>query len=391
MKRDVIGIILTKTLGVVIIVILILSIQILGLILSLDLPLLFRSQSKVNTQKMPEVVFAPYDGRDEEFIYPCDYSRCNEAEKKRWRQEIYEGVWNPTIWFDDDNVIELCNALYKGRTDQAEEIILKKGVDLNYKGKDGMTILLWSIFCDFEQIELILSNGANPDFIIESDYSLAITYPKEDFKSRSFFGLLLYLSYKEEADDSSHLLSELYKLVLKYGADPNYNNQGWYVKYGTSDKTHNQNSICRSLIASGLDIQGRKSNGDPYIPAPYIPAITYTNHGMPIPDEEVGLFPYLLKCGYFCDVNTQGGCERAEKFSSIVGNNRDRALLNTQNDVDSALAANPFDFTAIQKEKRNRKLLELNNAITMGAIRVLSSQGVIKCNISNPESPKPSE
>ena len=70
----------------------------------------------------------------------------------------------------------------------AENIIRDNGVDINASGKEGINILFWSMFCNLDQIEFLLKNGASPNFIVKSNCRLhLIGYGESDtiFKDNS--------------------------------------------------------------------------------------------------------------------------------------------------------------------------------------------------------------
>jgi ankyrin repeat protein len=86
-------------------------------------------------------------------------------ENKNWRAEDY---------FDDPQVIELCRAIANGAAKFNDTVdkevldlidkLLAEGADVNAKGKDNMTVLLWSHYArDPRVFEKILKAGADPN------------------------------------------------------------------------------------------------------------------------------------------------------------------------------------------------------------------------------------
>ena len=243
-----------------------------------------------------QVVESYGKGDGQRYVYPCQFSRCDPTERQHWQTEIYEGVWEPSVWFDDPNIIRLCYALLSYDFNKVEGLIKYNGVDINARGKEGMTLLMWSIFCEFNQIELLLQNGASPDFIVESNYRILIAGYGESsnwIENKSFLATLTYLSYYE-VEESTHRFRDLVKLMLKYGADPNYNRSRSLILTSQCFHTNDQYSQIRQLIASGYDVQrgvGTVASFDPPVDSRE--------------DEEKS--PYILNSGYFCDLNTRVG------------------------------------------------------------------------------------
>lgn len=243
-----------------------------------------------------QVVESYGKGDGQRYVYPCQFSRCDPTERQHWQTKIYEGVWEPSVWFDDPKIVHLCDALLSRNSGKVEDLIMYDGVDINARGKEGMTLLLWSIFCEFDQIELLLQHGASPDFIVESDYRILISGYGESsnwIENKSFLATLTYLSYYE-VEESSHRFRDLVKLMLKYGADPNYNRSRSLILTSQCFYTNDQYSQIRQLIASGYDVQRGVGTV-----ASFDPPVNYRE------DEEKQ--PYILKSGYFCDLNTNVG------------------------------------------------------------------------------------
>jgi hypothetical protein len=84
---------------------------------------------------------------------------------------IYETVWKEEEWFDDSEILKLCRAIKKQDV-KTMEILIKSGVDVNTRGKVNMPLLLWAYPAGEKGLECLLKHGADPNFIIESNYNV---------------------------------------------------------------------------------------------------------------------------------------------------------------------------------------------------------------------------
>ena len=344
--------------------------QVLQIMLS-DIMLIKDRRTKDKVVEKPRVIGRYFDDDVRRFIFPCQFSLCGPKEQDEWRRDIYETVWEPSLWFDDENVVRLCVALYKDTPEEAEDIIVNKGVDLNYCGKDGMRILFWSMFCEFDQIELLLKHGAEVDFAVNSTYLLA-DYPRDEFGPKSFLGILAHLSYFEDENASSHRFYELFKLILKYGADPNYEeNPDRIVRHGRSDKTHELNAISQAILASGYDVQGGRYNGSPYFPK--IPK----GDNFPASREEVGLAPYLMKSGYLCDLNSEICLSYKQYVAESIYSGVPPDLLKSLNIELEHLQSDPDNPASKRRQKELTSYIEFSKIYANEYMQILSSQGVV--------------
>ena len=104
--------------------------------------------------------------------------------------------------------LEMAQAIHKNDRAKVERL-LKQGIDVNETSETNtMTYLLYSVMLDnrFEIAELLLKNNANPNKV-----SMILS----NSKKYKFY----YLPLTSVSSDES---IEYMKLLLKYGADPNY-------------------------------------------------------------------------------------------------------------------------------------------------------------------------
>lgn len=103
---------------------------------------------------------------------------------------------NPGNYFDDPQVIKLCEAVMDGDLATIEKLV-ESGVELNARGRDGMTPLLFSLVgLNKTGLERLLTHGANPNLQTKNKDS--------------------FMRYAARASDSAYL-----KMGLENGGDPN--------------------------------------------------------------------------------------------------------------------------------------------------------------------------
>ncbi|MBF0752617.1 MULTISPECIES: ankyrin repeat domain-containing protein [unclassified Pasteurella] len=127
------------------------------------------------------------------------YAYSNETEKNR--------RLIPEKFFSGSH-LEMAQAIHKNDRAKVEKL-LKQGIDVNEISETNtMTYLLYSVMLEnrFEIAELLLKNNANPNKV-----SMILS----NSKKYKFY----YLPLTSVSSDES---IEYMKLLLKYGADPNY-------------------------------------------------------------------------------------------------------------------------------------------------------------------------
>lgn len=71
--------------------------------------------------------------------------------------------WAADHFFNNAQVVQLCNAIETGNTERIEELITD-GVDIDAVGRENVTPLLWALMdSEFECFKLLLEHGANPN------------------------------------------------------------------------------------------------------------------------------------------------------------------------------------------------------------------------------------
>lgn len=345
-----------------VLVIAILSLLIQKLVWMIYLNALFiRSGSHKPVPKELPVIESCDEGDDVRYyIFPCRFSQCNSDEQDRWRREIYEGVWEPSEWFDDLAIVSFCNALLSHDSESAERLLKENNFDINVSGREGMTILLWSIFCDFDLIEFLLKSGASPDFLVTSTCRLILSSPGEYcplLNDNCFLGFLTTLSYRE-SEDSSHRLRELVKLMLKYGADANYRRNEYIISYSPSNSTNDQFSLIRLLIASGRDIQKAS------------PLYWHVTCSEDLETED----PYVMKNGFYCDLNIETGRKLQRQVFDAYEH---YGLSSIRNELSEVQKRNPHPVSWEKKVEKHLQRSLIESATRAERYRqILLRQGV---------------
>ena len=126
------------------------------------------------------------------------------------QRPIYETIWIAEEYFDDPNEVALCKAIEKQDIGVIDKLIAG-GVDINAKGKDGMSFLLWSFPAGEKVFERILHHGADPNYVCESKYDT----PGYLKKGRTILERAI-MSYHDRKFEN------YIDLLLQYGADPDF-------------------------------------------------------------------------------------------------------------------------------------------------------------------------
>jgi ankyrin repeat protein len=139
--------------------------------------------------------------------------------ESRWHARI---GWKAEDYFQDQNVISLCQAIEANDVEKMEQLIAA-GADANARGKDGMTPLLWA-FPDrkLERFECLLRHGADPNVLIESNFGTPGRPFHPHFDGGSFFedrGCRAGQAVIHLACQSPVL--DYLKLVMAHGGDAN--------------------------------------------------------------------------------------------------------------------------------------------------------------------------
>ncbi|APZ96835.1 ankyrin repeat domain-containing protein [Fuerstiella marisgermanici] len=164
---------------------------------------------------------------------------------KSWHTKM---GWKATEYFDDPQVVALCEAIEKNDIQEIDRLIAA-GADVNAKGKGNMTPLLWA-FPDnqIKRFKHLLKRGANPNVIFESDFGVPSGFHAGDSVTHMSAGTA-FPGY--------------FEAVMEHGGDPELIDEKTgnsllfeVISSGVGDTKHR----VRILIEKGADLN-RKSFG----------------------------------------------------------------------------------------------------------------------------------
>ncbi|WP_145434025.1 ankyrin repeat domain-containing protein [Lacipirellula limnantheis] len=130
--------------------------------------------------------------------------------------------WKSADYFDDPQILELCDAIERNDVPEMERLI-SAGANVNARGNDNMTPLLWALpDRKHERFRCLLNHGADPNVIISSDFGTA----GRPFHPYPAGGALFYDRGCTPGQSVTHLAArspdiEYLRAVLQHGGDPN--------------------------------------------------------------------------------------------------------------------------------------------------------------------------
>jgi hypothetical protein len=207
---------------------------------------------------------------------------------KGLQKSVYETKWKAENYFSDPKTIELCRAIEKQDVEEMQRII-DSGADVNAKGKDNMRLLLWSYHGGEEVMECLLKNGADPNFILESNYGMPeyIILPGTSFLCMAAVTTTIH-------DPKFYNYVDL---LLKYGADPDLGRPTPLSALITFHSSEIGRKALFSLLDAGADVN-LASNKNIYSNLPINKCLV---------TERTDLIFPLLEHGVIYDVNTPQG------------------------------------------------------------------------------------
>lgn len=128
------------------------------------------------------------------------------CDAKVFNQTLHQKIgWRAEDFYDDPQLIELCRAIEADDLEKIQQLI-NAGVDVNARGKDNMTPLMWA-FPDekLPRFEMLLKAGADPNVYIKTDLGVPNGFAKGD--SVTHMACRTYFPY--------------FNAVFENGGDPN--------------------------------------------------------------------------------------------------------------------------------------------------------------------------
>ncbi len=185
--------------------------------------------------------------------------------------------WKAGDYFDDPQVIKLCQAI---ETDDIAEIdrLVAAGANVNAKGKENMTPLLWAFPDDkLKRFSRLLEHGADPNVVIEGEFNIrgemragdSVTQMACRTKFDGYFEAVFAHGGDPNLVRKDRIFSgdtplfavisgsaankiEKVKLLIDKGADINYMNGSW-VTPAMHALARGRYDIALVLLAAGAD------------------------------------------------------------------------------------------------------------------------------------------
>jgi len=173
----------------------------------------------------------------------------------RSETSYYKPNWKAKDYFDDPKEIALCQAIDRSDIAGIDKLIAE-GVDINKKGKGGMTFLLWAYPTGEASFKRILEHGGDPNVVYENNFG----YITNDYKLSQGDTLIFlvikstrgpcnrYQKYKKQFENYIQLL-------IKHGADIDFQRQSPLTGTPLHHAVFPQNrKAIRQLLETGADL-----------------------------------------------------------------------------------------------------------------------------------------
>lgn len=172
---------------------------------------------------------------------------------------IYDSQWKAEEYFDDPQLVALCKAIE--RADLAEmERLVKAGADVNARGKDSMTPLLWGYPMGEKVLEKLLELGADPNTQYDSFFGTRGEIERGDS--------LLFMAVKSTGANNTYNREKFQNYVdilLKHGADPNLIQARLKMPPLWNAIRFNNPETAEKLIKAGANIDFKDNIGAPLL------------------------------------------------------------------------------------------------------------------------------
>ena len=220
-------------------------------------------------------------------------------------------------WYTGKKDISFCHAIEWGDTNKMGKMI-KEGLDINTRGKDGMTFLIYAYLkLNKKSFEYLLEHGADPNIIMESNEK------PEGWVNMNFSLSALTLA-TEDKYDTFYL-----KSCLEHGGNPNaviytkYSNDyifGRHILYNAIVDAESLTNI-KLLVEAGSDVNGLKK--EPGTSTPLSQSIDIDRYDIAIYLLEKGADPEISKDSiiryiYDHDLKLLTGMEKQKEYRKKV-------------------------------------------------------------------------
>ena len=193
------------------------------------------------------------------------------------------------------------------------------GANVNDRSWNNIPVLQWAYFSNADVLELLLKNGADPNFIIESDFDI----PGVNLKGQTLLYEATTAAQKPDFQFSSYA-----EILLKYGADANLGELSPLVAAISSGNS----SLVEKLLESGADpnkIGFRQVKNN--MPVYFFPVVESVGAG--------NTTTLLLEHGADYDINGRQGSLLQNRLCEITRLHKDGNTQMSSEDYQGALNA----------------------------------------------------
>jgi len=171
------------------------------------------------------------------------------------RGSIYDSYLKAEEYFTDPQVIALCKAIEQEDLAEIERLI-SVGADVNARGKDTMTPLLWAYSVGEKALEKVLELGADPNTQYDSFFGTRGEIERGDS--------LLFIAIKSSGPKNTYNREKFRNyidILLKHGADPNLIQA--QLKFPPLKNTIRFKNLeaAEKLIKAGADVNFKDNTG----------------------------------------------------------------------------------------------------------------------------------
>jgi uncharacterized protein len=164
--------------------------------------------------------------------------------------------WKAEDFYTDPGVIQLCKAIEAKDVKEIDRLV-KSGVDVNAKGRDNMTPLLWAFPMGEEVFKKMLELGADPNVPLTENTLVLFKGKSVTFACVELVDGLIYSQFFYDVPMDNYLT-----LVLKHGGNPNAEDLDGRTPLFTAIKFTPHAAIkIAELTRFGADINHRDAAG----------------------------------------------------------------------------------------------------------------------------------
>ena len=177
------------------------------------------------------------------------------------QDSIYDSLWKAEEYFNDPQLVALCKAIERADLNEIERLV-RVGADVNARGKDTMTPLLWGYPMGEKVLEKLLELGGDPNTQYDGEFGTGATGHIQPGDS------LLFIAIKGSGPGSTvnrERFQNYIDLLLKHGADPNQIQAIFKIPPLRSAITFSATNVAEKLIQAGADVDWRGNSGRPLV------------------------------------------------------------------------------------------------------------------------------